>query len=903
MGIFDATSLRSFLSRHWAWFPSIFFCSVFFIEILCAFIPGNFVDRAFYIHHMTLEGIALVFVAFALILVFLLPVRTRVIGHIESLQEMGPVWRKLGPGLVFLGFAAIACYLKFLQYRGFQLPQDSANLANAAFNTLHGRWLQSPSGGHLNQLNEHFAFTVPLFSPVLLIWRSTLALLFIQAITIASMGLAVYILVDRLTRSSLAGLIGMLLVYSHPSYSEIMSASLENSVFVAPFFLWAMVAWQSKRWRWCFLFLALATTTREAFPFTVAGLGGFFIFEKGKPTRRRVLIGAGIVLGSALLWLTEMRIVAHFPGQGNESYWNSWFSHLGSSKEEVVAFVLNHPLKTVWKMIYPFSRLLPWANLFLHAAFLPFAAPTQLIVFLGAAFPQLLRSSTADFNLQSAPYMFGPLMFATAYGIAKVYDRWISDQRKGYFLGATLLICGLGFHSAARTLLPRWHTEWFDTAPDLIARIPPNASVWAQEFLSSWVACRSQLKILHTNDKSPRFNVLLFRPEYVLTTKSWFRFSDNTVEDRGTVFLSRHRYEKIAESGNLVLLKDPTAPHSGEMSPAIELPVPKPEEMSVLRNYVVSLMKGEDDDNWGRTGYPEDLRFAPDFAGEHLLMARELMRYKRMDLAVFHFERVLEERPRNIAAHASLGRIFLGKQNLDRALIHFMALLRLESDSAIAYSNICKILVLQKRFDEAIAYCEATVRVIPKKPWGHNNLGIAYYHLDRFEEARAQFEGNLQIAPENLIARGYLGDTLFHLGDLESAAQQFEYVVKKNPESVGARLKFGNLLMRAGRSKEAVAVFLEAARIAPDNPDVHRNLGNVYARMKRLKDAVSEIKTLIRIQPKDPESHNFLGLLHSESGNTPEAIRAFETALQLDPNHKTAKYNLRRMRGSAKPSR
>ena len=555
------------------WLPASIFAAIPLWEIIASMSESNYVNQAALVHHQTLYGLGMAcWLAAGALLVFA-PLRRNAVAHLDKLA-LAPAWaRRLWPALSAAGFAGLIFWIKFCQYRGFQLPQDSATMAHTAFNTLHGRWFEAVSEGTPNVLATHFAFTLSLLSPILLIWRSTLALILLQCLAIASMGLGVYWLVYRRSASSYAGFLGMLLVYSHPSFYQLSTASLENSVFAAAFFLWAMYFMEERRWIGCLAFLFLAVSTREAFPFTLAGLGLYLMFKDGKPSRAGMVRGGALVIGSALLWAAEMKLVNSFPVVHGEYYWLA-YSRFGADKKEIIHFVLTHPVQTLWKMVYPFPRLRPLGELFAHAALLPLAAPAKLLIFAAAAAPQLLMNSYS-LDLQYATYMLGPMMFAAAHGLGNVL-RWLGDgKRRGYLLAPVLAVSGFGFRGATPTLMYNWHPDWFDAVPGLIEKIPQDASLWCEQFTSAWVACRPQLKF--DNDSHGEFTNLLFRPEYALMYKGWFFYAEPSMRAKVLEFLFENRYVKIGDAADMILLRDPAAPRAPERSPALKLPEPAPD--------------------------------------------------------------------------------------------------------------------------------------------------------------------------------------------------------------------------------------------------------------------------------------------------------------------------------------
>jgi len=570
------------------------------LEIARSFGDHYYVNRALLVHHQTLNLLTNLCWGLALALLVIPPLRRWLAEHLDRPSRLPGPGKYFGPLYVSLAFGVLVFWIKFCQYRGFQLPADTCTHTNIAFNTLHGRWFMDVGDGIANSLSLHFAFTLKLFSPILLFWRSALALLLIQALAIASAGLASYLIAYFLTESALAGFLMMLLTYAHPAFYELSSASLDDPIVAAAFFLWAMVFLVRRRLAWGACFLALAATGREQFPFTLAGLSAYFIFAHGWPGRKRLLGGLALMLGSALLWKGEVALIQSFPSYhdyGN-SYWGL-YSLFGANEKDILHFVLHHPFQTLWKCVYPLSRLSAFWKLLLCSALLPLAAPAASLVLLAAAVPQLLMipGLQHDMQLQYASYTFGPLMFAAAAGLARLWnllrppppEPGAAASRRGdrssYLLIVVLAAAGLGFRSAPRTLLWNWRLDMFDTVPSLIREIPPDASLWADQWLSAWVGARAQIKYFNpVGIASSNFSLVSFRPAYALIYKAWFVQTDPKDRDPVVTFLAQSGYVKMDEMDNFVLLRDPNPKTEDGLSPALVLPPGGPARL--MQEYV-----------------------------------------------------------------------------------------------------------------------------------------------------------------------------------------------------------------------------------------------------------------------------------------------------------------------------
>ena len=146
--------------------------------------------------------------------------------HLEELGLRPKSQHMLWLGLGFVGIWAWLWFIRYCLYRGCMMTADTADNIGWAYGFLHhGEWVLG-GGDRQNPMSLHFLFLEGLFSPILLLWNSPVSLLFLENLVLASGPVAAYCLVWRLTKSSLAAFVGMLLALSSPVLYEILLPAL-----------------------------------------------------------------------------------------------------------------------------------------------------------------------------------------------------------------------------------------------------------------------------------------------------------------------------------------------------------------------------------------------------------------------------------------------------------------------------------------------------------------------------------------------------------------------------------------------------------------------------------------------------------------------------------------------------
>lgn len=639
--------------------------------------------------------------------------------------------------------------LKALQFRAFQLPMDSTIIVNTAANFLGGSGLACTVDGTPSVLTVHFAFFAPVFlAPLLLAWKSSLPLLLCQAAAVGSMGIAAYLFARKWTGSPFAGLVALWLTLSHALLMQLASASLENAVFGPPLFLWGLVCLAHGRRIAAGLLWALALTTREQFPFTLAGLGLYHAFSSDGPRLRRSLEGLAVVTGSAALWAGEMMVVASHADALNAGYWGG-YSQFGSTSSEVMKTVLTRPDRVLAYVLWPPSRLWPFGKLLLGSALLPLLDLGGFAALLAASTHHLLMN-VVKFDLQNAAYSFGPLVFATACGLRVLVHRGLLDgSGRAWLAGAALAVGGWGLREGNPVLYARIGAQYVDAAPPLVALVPDRAAVWADEYVGSWLAARPRLKLLLEDGLPARFDRLLFRPDFVLLDKGTLLFLPAQDQTRIVGFLARENYSKKEENGTLVLLADPRAQLGGPARPLTL--VAQPGDSDLVEPYLAMIFDSP------RTrerlaSLPPALRYEPQSAEQRLRFVQLLLQRGHAREAEGHARTAVALRPDLPVAHGMHGDVLTALGDPRGADHAYRRSLAIDPASDLTLTKLANSLLRQRRGQEALLIYDRVLAAQPGNQGLAANRAAALLVIGRRVEARRALESILKADPSNALA-------------------------------------------------------------------------------------------------------------------------------------------------------
>lgn len=480
----------------------------------------------------------------------------RLAAVLEALERpLGP------PSPASLALGAVlpaACALfKVAQFREFHLMPDSAVQANVAWNLAHGNGLLSSIHADTSYLGVHFAFTLQLLAPLLLVWESIHVLILAQALAVGSCGLAAWLIARRAGLPAAARWAVAALLVGNSLFHGLVVSVLDSSVFTAPLLLWCVYAWQSGRRAAALSLAALALTAREQVPFAFLGLG--LALALGGSGERRGL-GFSVAAGSLLLFLAEMAVVrASRPGDIRIfDYWEL-YRHLGGDPEGLVRSAATRPWEYLIALVHPPEKLGTVARVLGSFAFLPVFAGPGLLPAAAMWLPQQLAHATSLYHKieggQYGSYILAPLTVAAVLGLQRLWRR--ADGRRRELLCAWTfgLAAGGFFRSASFAPPPRaFPGGWKDGVPAAERLIPKDAKLWCDEYLTPNFAMRRHLRVLPHGAGDPAFLTRLFAPDRVLLSTHWFRRADPLLLKRVFGFLSAEGYEQILVHGDLVLL-------------------------------------------------------------------------------------------------------------------------------------------------------------------------------------------------------------------------------------------------------------------------------------------------------------------------------------------------------------
>ena len=348
------------------------------------------------------------------------PVESQLSMLARRLRNVHPAaWLTLG-GIV--GFTVIFGRLGVEHHRNFASWSFDMGIYDQAF------WLVSRGGQSfmtvrgLEFWGHHVNLVVFLFVPFYWLGAGPEFLYVVQALVLGLGAMPVYLIArDRFERPWVGFAFAVAFLLYAP-VQWISSANFHPEALVITPFLFAWLFAMRRSWRWFFVAVVLALSTREDAAMAVFVLGFVLLVRNrnsDEPGDRRVAY-ATMTLGAVWYLICTQLVIPYFNGGGQPYYVEYFYADYGTTTPEVVTAMLRHPDRVVRASTQP-DTVRFFRDLLMPFGGLSLAAPLELLM----AFPQLLASVTG-----SSPYARSIRYQYTAMMVAPIVISAIEGARR-----------------------------------------------------------------------------------------------------------------------------------------------------------------------------------------------------------------------------------------------------------------------------------------------------------------------------------------------------------------------------------------------------------------------------------------------------------------------------------------
>ena len=244
------------------------------------------------------------------------------------------------------------------------------------------------------------------------------------------------------------------------------------------------------------------------------------------------------------------------------------------------------------------------------------------------------------------------------------------------------------------------------------------------------------------------------------------------------------------------------------------------------------------------------------------LLTNGIVAEKKQDLevALWHFQMVLESEPGNLIAHRHLGRLYLQLEDYDKAVEHLGRAVKADSKNSDSVADYGFALLGAKRYDSAAETFKKLMQTESDNPKAKFGLGCALQGKGDLNNAEKEFRAALRIKPDSVEILQKLALLLAHDKDKNNEASELYRKSRKlggSPEPELEKLLSGKL---ASANNEAVSFLQQSAADAEKNKD--------------WGSAAWYYSQLVDISPDNNEIVNKVAMLHLLQNSPDKALKA-----------------------------
>jgi uncharacterized membrane protein len=413
------------------------------------------------------------------------------------------------PTLIVIGlmivYATFFSAYTVTRHRAFlTLGFDLGNIDQVLWSTTQGRILRYTNWpGGTFRFGNHFE---PILLPLALayfIHSGPETLLVLQTIIVAAGAWPIYRTTGRKLRSDWMGALFALVYLLFPGLEAANRFDFHAVTLAATFLAWAFWSVERQRYGDFVVWGVLAASCKEDMPLLVAMMG-LWVALRGRRWLGGLTFGVGVAwAGLALLFIIPSFNTLDVSPQ----LWR--YSHLGSGPREMVVNLVTQPslyvatLTEPRKILYLIKLLFPTGYLALLAPHVLALAGPSFAVNLLSSMPHMIALETFHYAAPLVPFV----TIAGAYGLevaVRGFRRVLTHVDRRFLLavlGCYVLVMALFYHRTTGHTPLAAGFEWPQIGQherighDLIAEIPPDAAVSAQDQLNPHLTQRERIYV------------------------------------------------------------------------------------------------------------------------------------------------------------------------------------------------------------------------------------------------------------------------------------------------------------------------------------------------------------------------------------------------------------------------
>jgi uncharacterized membrane protein len=458
-------------------------------------------------------------------------------------------WWLAACGLALFSFGAMSAAAIYRHDTFRSNALDLGYLDQVIWNTAHGAPFANTIKGENwpGYVAGHFAPVIALLAPLVWVWDDVRVLLLVQAGALALAGLPVYALFRKY--GGWVALAVLAAFYVNPWLHRGNLYDFHTMLLAAPLIALAVFGVVQERYALAGGALLAALPVKQDMGLVMALFGLYLLLFRWKDAWRWGLL----LLVAGLLWvgLAVLVVIPWLAASGGYRIMGFRYAFLGETPEEAMWTLMSDPMVAVRQVLRQ-NKLLALVRFLASMAFLPLLGGGFLVV----ALPLIWYLQLSDHRTLALLGQWHVATFLSVFfgAIAVGFGR-IPKRGWGVAAGALLVAGSAAFllDGSVFQLLrePGMTPERRAVARDLMAQIPPDAAVSAQDELLPHLSHRRTIYLFPTVEKADYVVMDRLGSTYPLESEDYDVFWEAAQDP--------FEYEKVYDEHGFILLRRQTA--------------------------------------------------------------------------------------------------------------------------------------------------------------------------------------------------------------------------------------------------------------------------------------------------------------------------------------------------------
>src|SRR5437660_847148 len=270
------------------------------------------------------------------------------------------------------------------------------------------------------------------------------------------------------------------------------------------------------------------------------------------------------------------------------------------------------------------------------------------------------------------------------------------------------------------------------------------------------------------------------------------------------------------------------------------------------------------------------------------MVARLLLADKREADAIAQLQRILAERPGDVAATLMLTNIHAAQIRYEQAIAILEPAVKARSAARELTLALGDLYIKQARFDDAVALLSPMVSADPSFVQPRILLGLGFLGKYNTAEAIKQFEQVNQINPKIAESHYYLARALLARGDVDGARKAYQQALALAPDSKGIRIELAAL---SGQKPDDALLASQVVELKgaldrdPGNIAVRHALARAYLSRNQRKEGEAEYRRILAVAPTFVPANLAVAMLRLQDGKLDEAADFLKAVVRTEPQN------------------